>query len=106
MEFARLKHSRVKGRRVFLSASRSGDTFTCAREPGNPHSPDAVIVKLSDGSTVGHVPDPLACVLAPMLDSGEIPHMSGTINGVSRPAPGGVWVPGGGIEIPSEYAVA
>ena len=75
MELARFKRSRVKGHYVFKSESRPGDTFTCAREPGNPHSPDAIIVKLSDGSNVGHVPDPLARVLAPMLDGGEIERM-------------------------------
>ena len=49
-------------------------------------SPDALIVKLSDGSTVGHVPDLFLHVFTPMLDSGEI-HMSGTTNGVPRAAP-------------------
>jgi hypothetical protein len=102
MELARLKRSRVKGHHVFLSASRAGDTFTCAREPGNPHSPNAIIVTLGDGSTVGYVPDPVARVLAPML---EIVHMSGTINGVPRHAPEGIWVRGGGIEIPCEYVL-
>ena len=34
------------------------------------------------------------CVLAPWLDSGEIAHRSGTINGVPRPRR---------IEIPCEY---
>jgi len=105
MELARLKRSRVKGHHVFKSESRPGDTFTCAREPGNPHSPDAIIVKLSDGSNVGHVPNPLARVLAPMLDGGEIERMEGTVTGVARSAPEGVWVPGGGIEFPCEYVL-
>jgi len=105
MELANLKRSRVKGHHVFKSESRPGDTFTCAREPGNPHSPDAIIVKLSDGSNVGHVPDPLARVLAPMLDGGEIERMEGTVTGVARSAPEGVWVPGGGIEFPCEYVL-
>ena len=55
-----------------MSASRLGDTFTCAREPGNRHSPHATLVKFGDGSSVGHVPDMLARVSAPMLDVGEI----------------------------------
>ena len=46
------------------------------------------------------VPDPLACVLAPMLDGGEIERMEGTVTGVARSASKGVWVPGGGIEFP------
>lgn len=105
MELARLKRSRVKGHHVFKSESRPGDTFTCAREPGNSHSPDAIIVKLDDGSNVGHVPDALARILAPMLDGGVITRMEGTVTGVARSAPEGVWVPGGGIEIPCEYVL-
>ena len=76
MELARQKCSRVNGHHAFLSAYRARDTFTCAGNPSNPHSPDALIVKLSDGSTVGHVPDPVVRVLAPMLDSREMAHMS------------------------------
>ena len=64
-----------------------------------------IIVKLSDGSNVGHVPDPLARVLAPMLDGGEIERMEGIVTGVARSAPEGVWVPGGGIELPCEYVL-
>ena len=33
---------------------------------------DTIIVKLCNGSNVGHVSNPLACVLAPMLDGGMI----------------------------------
>ena len=36
-----------------------GDTVICARKPGNLHNSEAIMVKLSDGSTVAHVPDPL-----------------------------------------------
>ena len=58
------------------------------------------MLKLSDGSNVGHVPDPFARVLAPMLDGGKIERMEGTVTGVARSAPEGVWVPGGGIGVP------
>ena len=84
MELARLKNLCVKGHYVFKSESRPGDTFTCTREPGNPHSPDAIIVKLCDGSNVSHAPNPLARVLAPMLDGGVIKCMEGTVTGVAR----------------------
>ena len=60
-------------------------------------------MKLGHSGTVGHVPDSLVHVLAPILGSGDIAHMRGTINGVPRPAPEGVWVPGGKIEILCEY---
>ena len=93
----------MKGHPVFKSESRPGDAFICAREPGNPHSPDAIVVKLGDSS--GHVPDLLAHILAPMLDGGVITCMGGTVTGVARSARKGVWVPGGGIEIPCEYVL-
>ena len=99
-----MKRSRVNGHHVFKSESRPGDAFICAREPGNPHSPDAIVVKLGDSS--GHVPDPLAHILAAgMLDGGLITCMEGTVTGVARSAREGVWVPGGGIEIPCEYVL-
>ena len=47
-------------------------------------------MKPSDGSAVGHIPDLFLHVFTPMLDSGEIAHMSGTANGVPRAAPEGV----------------
>ena len=74
------KHSRER-LSIFSRVNRDLEirTFSCAREPGNPHSSDAIIVKFSDGSNVGHVPDPLARVLAPMLDGGEIDRMEGTV---------------------------
>ena len=93
----------MKGHHVFKSESRPGDAFICAREPGNPHSSDTIVVKLGDSS--GHVPDPLACILAPMLDGGVITCMEGTVTSVARSAREGVWVPGGGIEIPCEYVL-
>ena len=60
-------------------------------------------MKLGDSS--GHVPDPLARILAPMLDGGVITCMEGTVTGVARSAREGVCVPGGGIEIPCGYVL-
>ena len=71
-KLAKLKHQ------CESPSSKPADTFTCAREPGIHHSPDVILVKLSDGSTVCHVPDTLACVLASMLDVGQLIHMEGT----------------------------
>ena len=62
-------------------------------------------VKLdTDGSVIGHVPDGLAAILAPLLDSGTETSDIGTIAGPPRSAPEGVWAVGGGIELPCEYA--
>ena len=40
-----------------------------------------------------------------MLEGGEIERMEGTVTGVARSAPEGVWVRGGGIELPCEYVL-
>ena len=40
-----------------------------------------------------------------MLDGGEIECMEGTVTGVARSAPEGVWVPGGGIEFTCKYVL-
>ena len=67
--------------------------FTCARKPSNPHSP----VKLSDGSTVYHIPHLLACVLATTLDCSEVRWE--TINDLFLK----MWVPGHKIKILCDY---
>ena len=44
-------------------------------------------MKLDNSSNVGHVPDPFARILAPMLDGGIITCMEGTVgdwSGVAR----------------------
>lgn len=84
--------TRVNGHDVFQSDSRPGDTFTCAREPGNPHSPDVIIVKLSNVSNVGHILDPLVRILV-------------SSTGVTRSAPEGICVHARGIEIACGYAL-
>ena len=78
----------------------------CEREAHNLHSKAAIKVKLdTDGSVIGHVPDGLAAVLAPLLDSGTVTSVTGTITRPPRPASEGVWAVGGGIELPCEYVL-
>ena len=70
------------------------------------HSEAAIKVKLNtDGRVIGHVPNSLAAVLAPLLDSSVVTSVTGTITGPPRSAPEGVWSVGGGIELPCEYAL-
>ena len=57
-----------------------------------------------DATTVGHVPDSLAEVLYKPLLEKEI-KMTCRVSGQSRSAPEGVWVQGGGIEIPCFYEI-
>ena len=59
----------------------------------------------TDGSVIGHVPDGLAAVLAPLLDSGTVTSVTGTTTGPPRSAAVGVWAVGGGIELPCKYAL-
>ena len=81
---ARLKRSSVKGYHVYKSGI-SGDTFTCSREPGNAHSNAAIVVKLDhDGRVIGHIPERLAQILKPLLDSGDVERIEGIITGPSR----------------------
>ena len=76
------------------------------REAHNPHSEAAIKVKLdTDGSTIGHVPDCLAAVLAPLLYSGTMTSITRMITGPPRSAPEGVWSVGVGIELPCEYVL-
>ena len=77
----------------------------CEREAHNLQIKVAIKVKLdTDGSVIGHVPDGLAAVLAPLLDSGTVTSI-GTTMGPPRSAAEGVWAVGGGIELPCEYAL-
>ena len=74
IKLTKLKYSRMKSHHVFLNTSRPADT-ACTGEPSICHSPEAILVKLKgNGSTVGHVPDALAYVLASMLGVGQLMH--------------------------------
>ena len=98
--------SRVKGDQVYQANSKINDKCDCFPEPKNQRSPHAIIVKKHSktGEIIGHVPDALAKVLFQPLTDRKI-SLSCTITGQSRPAPEGVWVQGGGIEIPCSYEV-
>ena len=64
----------------------------CEREARNLHSKAAIKVKLdTDGTVIGHVPDGLAAILAPLLDSGTVTSVTGTTTGPPRSAAEGVW---------------
>ena len=81
-------------------------TFFFEKEAHNLHSKAAIKVKLdTDGSVIGHVPDGLAAVLAPLLASGTVTSVTGTTTGPPRSVAEGVWADGGGIELPCEYAL-
>ena len=59
----------------------------------------------TDCSVIGHLPDGLAAVLAPLLDSGTVTSVTAMITGPPQSAPEGLWAVGVGIELPCEYAL-
>ena len=98
--------SRIKGHHVYSHKYKVGDEFSCSLEPCNPRCPsdNTIVVKTRVEGTdkkeavVGHIAEPLAQILGPMLKD-EIVHSIVTkITGEMRGAPEGVWVQGGGIE--------
>ena len=76
-------------------------------EPENTQSigRNAIKVVQTDGSIAGHVLEPVAQRLAPLIRGGEVSHASAEVIGTSRPAPEGTWIQGGGIEIPCKYTL-
>ena len=104
--------SKIKGH-VFQHNYEVGEEFVCCLEPGNLYSPgdNAVVVKTKVEDTgkkeavVGHIPEPLAQILGPMLNDGTIHSITTKITGEKRGAPEGVWVQGGGIELRCKYFV-
>ena len=73
-------------------------------EPGNPHSPsdNAIVVKTrvedTDKKETG-------TDFRPLLKDGTVHSIVAKITGEKRGAPEGVWVQGGGIELPCKYFV-
>ena len=100
--------SRIKGHHVYEDKYKVGEEFSCFLEPGNPHSPsdNAIAVKTRVEDTdkketvVGHIPEPLAQISCPMLKDGIVHSIVAKITGEKQGAPEGVWVQGGGIELP------
>ena len=105
--------SRIKDHHVFQHNYEVGEEFVFCLEPGNPYSPgdNAIVLKTKVEDTgkkeavVGHIPEPLAQILDPMLKDGTIHSIIVKITGEKRGAPEGVWVQGGGIELPCKYFV-
>ena len=93
----------MKGHHIYRSHFTIGAIFGCELESANIHSSWAIVVMKSTGETVGHVPDNLAEVLTPLLESGEVQAIKCEVTGLSKAADEGVWVQGGGVVIPCTY---
>ena len=103
--------SRIKGDHCYRSNPRINEVWNCISEPPNAYSHNAIVVKMKntnggqqDATSAGLVPDSLAEVLYKPLLEKEI-KMTCRVSGQSRSAPEGIWVQGGGIEIPCVYEI-
>ena len=104
VQLACLKSSCIEGHHVYVADLNVGDIFECFLEPENHHSEWAIVVKnTNDDVVIGHVPDGLANLLQPLMLSGEVHRVQAKVTDPPRPAPGGMWLKGGGIVIPCHY---
>ena len=60
--------------------------------------------KTKKETIVGHVPEPLAKILYPLMKEWKMLSLIAKIGDKQR-APEGIWVPGGGIELPCTYFI-
>ena len=78
----------------------------CEMELQNEHSEKTALVKIIESDEiVGHVPEFLAQVLAPMMRSGETASVDAVYMGKPRDASEGIWVLQGGDEVPYIYQI-
>ena len=115
--FAEIR-SPIKGHHVYDYKYLLKEELECVREPTNRLSSHAIVVKpnklpLNDNKgkqkkqikpecdkTVGHVPDSLAEIFSPLMATWKILSVTAIVESNHHAAPKGIWVPGGGIEIP------
>ena len=81
-----------------------GEDFSCAMEPSNIYSKNAIAVKEKNSNNiVEHIPEPLAKIIYPLMKSWKVYEITCTITGQSKNAPEGTWVLGGGTKLPCCY---
>ena len=61
--------------------------------------------KRRENAIVGHMPELLGEIIAPLIDSSKITTVIAIITDQHRQAPEGTWVTGGGIEIPCLFKI-
>ena len=99
--------SRVEGHHVYEYKYAVGEELECFIDTHNKYSTNAIKVESNAGKKekqlVGHVPEPLAKILHPLMKDWQILWMKAVIDGVHRRAREGTWIPGGGIELQCTY---
>ena len=94
--------SAVKGYHVYRNEFPKGTILECLQEPENEYSESAIIVKKGE-TGVGHVPEGLCQLLTKLFNDDRVVNISAEITGPPRPSSNGIFVKGGGIEVPRSY---
>ena len=94
----------IKRYHVYKQNYPVGTHLKCFLDPENEHSDSAIVVKKGD-DVVGHVPEGLCQPLTRLFKGGHITEILAEVKGEACPSAKGVFVQGGGIEIPCSYKV-
>ena len=98
--------SRIKGHHAYNHDYFVGEELICELEFTNKYSRNSIEVKSKNKNvTVGHVTEALAAILFPLRKAWKVYKIQAKVTGKSRRAPEGIWVLGGGIEIPCQYNI-
>ena len=77
--------SLVKGHQMYQYNYTLREDFSCAMEPSNFYSKNAIAVKEKNiNKIVGHIPEPLAKILYPLMKSWKVYEIKCTITGQSK----------------------
>ena len=94
--------SAVKGYHVYRNEFPEGTILECLQEPENEYSESAIIVKEAE-TVVGHVPEGLCQLFTKLFNDERVVNISAEIMVPPRPSSNGIFVKGGGIEVPCSY---
>ena len=95
--------SSTKGFHVYRRSPDISEKSKCVLERINRHSNTTIKVVGDANETVGHIPDGLSKVVAPVLKKEIVLSVEAEVAGHPRDAAKGKWTLGGGIEVPCIY---
>ena len=94
--------SAVKGYHVYRNQFPIGTILERLQEPENKYSFSAIIVKKGE-TFIGHLPKGLCQLSTKLFNDGCVVNISAEISGPPQPSTNGIYVKGGGIEVPCSY---
>ena len=92
--------SSIKGFHVYRRSPDIGEKLKCVLKETNRHSNRAIKVVGDANEAIGHVPDGLSDVVAPVLKKEIVLSVETEVTGHPRDAAEAKWTLGGGIEVP------